>query len=227
MPAVILVAAGLASGYYSLNHKSSGAAGLPPPPPQITTDDKFAVTAFKVPAGEPVSITVTNQGQATHNMHILGVQDPSGNDYKTALLTNGQSATLTFTIAQPGTYKFQCDVHPTEMFGTITVVTAPPSAGGTPSPNLTEVTTDDKFASTSLTAAAGVQTTLTVQNNGVADLHNWHVLDATNPDGSAIKTDLVKDGDKASVTFEIDKPGTYHFQCDVHPTAMTGTLTVK
>jgi plastocyanin len=29
------------------------------------------------------------------------------------------------------------------------------------------------------------------------------------------------------VTFQIDTPGTYNFQCDVHPTEMKGALVVK
>ena len=31
------------------------------------------------------------------------------------------SQAVTFTINQPGSYRFQCDVHPDEMFGTLTV----------------------------------------------------------------------------------------------------------
>src|SRR5579884_1760805 len=122
VPAIVLAAAGIGSGLYSLNHKAGPAteAALPPPAPEITTDNQFSVTAYKVPAGQPVTIHVQNNGQATHNFDIIGQKDASGNDLKTALLAPGQSADLTFTLPA-GTYNFQCDVHPTEMKGTITV----------------------------------------------------------------------------------------------------------
>jgi len=48
-------------------------------------------------------------------------KDASGKDIKTSLLDAGKSESLTFTITKPGNYNFQCDVHPTEMMGTLTV----------------------------------------------------------------------------------------------------------
>jgi plastocyanin len=98
-----------------------------------------------------------------------------------------------------------------------------PAAGATA---LTEVTTDNKFSETKLTVKAGVPVTLTVQNKGSA-VHNWHLLDVKDDSGKEIKTDLTDAGKTSSVTFTIGKPGTYKFQCDVHPSDMTGTLTVQ
>jgi len=86
-----------------------------------TTDNKFSQTKFSVPAGKPVQMTVSNKGTAVHNWHVLNVKDANGSDIKTDLLDGGKSAQLSFTITKAGTYNFQCDVHPTEMKGTITV----------------------------------------------------------------------------------------------------------
>ncbi len=98
-----------------------------------------------------------------------------------------------------------------------------PAAGATA---LTEVTTDNKFSETKLSIKAGTPVTLTVQNKGSA-VHNWHVTDVKDDSGKDIKTDLTDAGKTSSVTFTIGKPGTYKFQCDVHPSDMTGTLTVQ
>lgn len=98
-----------------------------------------------------------------------------------------------------------------------------PAAGATA---LTETTTDNKFSDTKYTVKAGTPVTLTVQNKGSA-VHNWHVTDVKDDSGKEIKTDLTDPGKSSSVTFSISKPGTYKFQCDVHPADMTGTLTVQ
>lgn len=245
IPAIVLYAAGIATGIYKAQHGMGGgegeggaaAAGIgkagAAPAPQVTTDNKFAVTAYQVEAGKATTISVKNNGQAVHNMHILGITDAGGQDVKTDLLQPGQSANLTFTIDKEGTYQFQCDVHPTEMKGTLTVVPANtaaaaatasggPGAGG----GLAETTTDNKFSQTSFSADHGVSVAMTVQNKGAA-IHNWHVLNVQSTDGKDIKTDLVPAGQSATITFQIDKPGTYDFQCDVHPTEMKGKLTIK
>lgn len=86
-----------------------------------TTDNKFSATQLSAQAGKPITLTLTNKGQAIHNFSVVGQKDANGNDIKTALLNPGQTQAITFTLAKPGTYKFQCDVHPTEMTGTLAV----------------------------------------------------------------------------------------------------------
>jgi len=232
IPAIILFGAGIGAGIYRQENPTTehkGAEANAGPKPEITTDDKFSQTSYTVYAGQQVTIDVENQGSNPHNMHILGVTNPDGSDIKTDILSAGNSAKLTFTIDKPGTYNFQCDVHPTEMKGTVTVNPGPPP--GQPGPaaagGLNEEATDDKFSATNLTAKAGQTLTLTLQNKGTANQHNWHLLDVQNADGSAIKTDILPPGQTASIQFTIQKPGTYNFQCDVHPTTMKGTLTVQ
>lgn len=97
-----------------------------------------------------------------------------------------------------------------------------------PGLNLSETTTDNKFSNTSYTIKAGEQVTMVVHNNGSA-LHNWHVLGVKGADGKDIvpSPQFVPPGGTGVVTFTIATAGTYKFQCDVHPTEMTGTLTVQ
>lgn len=239
IPAIVLYAAGIGARIYRVNNpeeakggetQAAGAVGAPKD--EVTTDNKFSVTAYTLEAGAETTINVLNKGTNTHNVHILDVQGADGNDIKTDLLPGGGSAKLTFTIAREGEYKFRCDVHPTEMTGSISVKPASGGGGaaagaaGAPAGGIQQVTTDNKFSQTSITVQSGAATTLTVQNKGNA-IHNWSVPDVKSADGADIKTPLTEAGKSSSITFTIDKPGSYPFRCDVHPTDMKGTLVVK
>jgi len=91
----------------------------------ITTDNRFNVRRMGVPAGQPFTVRVQNNGQALHNWNVQGVQGANGQPVivgtPPTFLAGGQSASGTFTITAPGNYNFICDVHPVEMRGKITV----------------------------------------------------------------------------------------------------------
>ena len=90
------------------------------------TDNKFDPTQLSVSAGASVTIQLTNKGTAIHNMRIAG-PDAKFNTSDDAvsnpqLVPGGQTATLAWTApTQAGDIIFQCDFHPTDMKGTITV----------------------------------------------------------------------------------------------------------
>jgi plastocyanin/mono/diheme cytochrome c family protein len=109
------------------------------------TDNKFSVTDMEITTGTSVTVTFNNKGNAIHNWEVLDssgkvLNDASGKPISVPLTDGGKSNTVTFTISTPGTYKFQCQVHPTEMIGQLYVVapggaaggSATPAAGGTP-----------------------------------------------------------------------------------------------
>lgn len=100
---------------------------------------------------------------------------------------------------------------------------APATATGN---TFAEAAGDNTFSLTNLIIAAGQTYTLTVLNHGQA-VHNWHITDVKGSNGKDVATQLVGPGKAASITFSITKPGIYHFQCDVHPQDMVGTLTVR
>ena len=89
-------------------------------------DNFFDPTEISVASGASVTFDITNNGTAIHNMRIAGpdgsytssdsaVSDPQ-------LVTGGQTATLEWDAPSvPGEILFQCDFHPTDMKGTITV----------------------------------------------------------------------------------------------------------
>jgi plastocyanin/mono/diheme cytochrome c family protein len=87
----------------------------------VATDNKFDITAIGVAANQPVTLTLQNRGAAIHNWSVQGVRGTNNEAIETQLLPGGQSQTITFTIAMPGTYRFLCTVHPTEMVGTLVV----------------------------------------------------------------------------------------------------------
>ena len=99
----------------------AAAGGASNAPAVVATDNKFDKRQLNVKAGQEVTLSFENKGQALHNIHIQGVTDVSGKEIKGELIGNGKSEVIKFTIDKPGTYNYICDVHPVEMTGKITV----------------------------------------------------------------------------------------------------------
>ena len=79
-----------------------------------------------VPAGEEITINLTNEGIAIHNMRFAGEDNQYDNDDDAtsdpALVNGGADGVLTFTApGEAGTYDYRCDFHPTDMKGQIEV----------------------------------------------------------------------------------------------------------
>jgi len=78
-----------------------------------------------VKAGDPITVQLANKGSQPHNMRVAGpdAQLDSADDVVSNpdLITGGATATLTFTLTQPGAYPYRCDFHPDQMKGEITV----------------------------------------------------------------------------------------------------------
>lgn len=242
LPVSVLLGAGL---YYLVRPgpeaaetgpKAATVIAAPGPIAEVATDNKFANTAYSIVAGKQYTLNLTNNGTSTHNWH-LKAPGADGKEPQTALLPGGQSESANFTVAQPGTYNFLCDVHPTEMTGQVTVLSEADAAtassaaggagGGASGPgNIAQTATDNKFSATTLTANANEATTVNFQNKGSA-IHNFHVLGVKGADGKEPQTQLLPGGQSETLTFTIATAGTYDFQCDVHAAEMKGKLTVK
>ncbi|HET9848586.1 MAG TPA: PQQ-binding-like beta-propeller repeat protein [Candidatus Dormibacteraeota bacterium] len=114
-------------------------------------------------------------------------------------------------------------------------VTATPTASSSCAPSATTlcISTSNQgngisFNTNQLTASAGAHVTLTYMNDSAIP-HNWHVFDGANASSPSIASTGIKAGpnDVESVSFTVPStPGRYFFQCDVHPTLMTGYLVV-
>ena len=90
-----------------------------------------AEPAIAVAAGEEITIDLTNDGLAIHNMHIAGTDNEFGDAIcelggeepcsDPDLFQAGDTGSITFSFDEPGTFIFRCDFHPAEMIGTIEV----------------------------------------------------------------------------------------------------------
>jgi plastocyanin len=110
----------------------AGVAGGPPPGgPPSGAGGALELTAKNL-AFSPTKLTATSSSVTIHFVnddanipHDVAVF--SGSDAtapliaKTDLITGPGSADLKLTLPGPGTYFFHCDVHPTQMTGTITL----------------------------------------------------------------------------------------------------------
>lgn len=86
----------------------------------------FKPTVFTVPSGAEVTFNITNDGTAIHNMRIAGADGVYNNGDDAVsdpdFVSGGSEATLEWTApGEPGEIAFRCDLHPTDMLGTITV----------------------------------------------------------------------------------------------------------
>ena len=85
---------------------------------------------IEVTAGQETTFELTNEGVATHNMHVAGggeydteYCDPADDDpcSDPKSIRGAKTGTITINIAEPGSYDFRCDFHISEMIGTIEV----------------------------------------------------------------------------------------------------------
>ena len=74
---------------------------------------RFAPEAISIATG--TTVTWTNHDNFTHSVQFLDGGLP------TEPLQMQPGASTTFTFAAPGTYRYQCHLHPQNMRGTVTV----------------------------------------------------------------------------------------------------------
>ncbi len=75
--------------------------------------------------GDSITVQLSNKGSNTHDLRIAGADNEfnTGDDTVSApdAIAGGKGGALFFTPTQAGTFKYQCDFHPTQMLGEITV----------------------------------------------------------------------------------------------------------
>lgn len=70
----------------------------------VAKEFRFEPSGLAVKAGEPVKLTLKNNGRLPHNFTVEGL------DIKTKTMGGRQQDAIEFTITSPGTYKFYCSV---------------------------------------------------------------------------------------------------------------------
>jgi len=86
-------------------------------------DTKFSTATITVPAGQSITVHMTNDDNIIHNIAFYKAKDAPEALY-TGELFKGPNVTKTESFqapAEPGTYYFQCDVHPDQMNGKLVV----------------------------------------------------------------------------------------------------------
>jgi plastocyanin len=162
-----------------------------------------------------------------------------GGGTKTAA-TSTRPATATTPTRPAGSPTAQKAASPTMEAMTSPTAGAKASPTGTPAPVATtapgaqtvEISAVPriKFDKDTITVKAGSQVTLKFTNNDTGMPHNWAAYTdstASTPIPGA-KTDTCTGPCEKEITFTApSQPGDYFFRCDIHPTAMTGTLVVQ
>ena len=79
----------------------------------------FNTSSISVPAGAQVTVNFNNQDNGIpHTFSVYKDSSASQAIFKGQTITGPATTTYTFTApSTPGTYYFQCDVHPTQMNG--------------------------------------------------------------------------------------------------------------
>ncbi len=84
----------------------------------------FRPSTVTAKAGEVIEIELKNEGSVTHNIWLAGVDE----EYDTKddwgpidLIKPGETGRLLVRIDEPGTYRFQCEIHENVQFGTLTL----------------------------------------------------------------------------------------------------------
>lgn len=194
-------------------------------------DNFFNKDRLVAPPNTEVTFTLTTTGVNPHNLSFYDAR--GGTAFIVGAIITSGSTQETFTTPGPGVYYFQCDIHPDQMNGTFEVVEgAPPPGGGPGGPPpggpVTVTATDNQFDKPTIEAVAGQEFTLTLQNDGNAQ-HNISIV--TERGGEALvpgsRTDLVRPGESATLTFTPPEAGTFYFFCEVHPTEMFGDFVVR
>jgi plastocyanin len=82
------------------------------------------------------------------------------------------------------------------------------------------------FNTDSLTLTAGEQATVTLNNEDSVP-HNFSIYEDESAEKAIFQGPNVNGGSSTDYEFKAPAKGEYFFRCDIHPTSMTGTVTVE
>ena len=92
----------------------------------VAKDTKFDTDCLAVPAGQAFSLTLDNEDTATvHNVEIFTADPDTDKNarsvFKGDLVTGVKTMAYSVPALTAANYHFHCDVHPTQMYGTLVV----------------------------------------------------------------------------------------------------------
>lgn len=186
----------------------------------------FDKTQLTVKAGKESVIEFDNREAQPHNVAIFAGSDALGEKLFTGEIITGPKSIVYQVPALPaGSHFFRCDVHPTQMTGTIVAEKAAEPAKATPakaSISANKLT----FSTGSLSFPADSSLVLEFDNREALP-HNVAIFEGADESGKKVFTgDLITGPRKISYQVTALAAGNYFFRCDVHPTTMRGSIKV-
>jgi plastocyanin len=112
------------------------------------------------------------------------------------------------------------------MKGTLTVAAGAQPSGGGGGGGITVIAKNLAFDTKQIDLPAGVQTTITFENQDAGTQHNIAIFTDDTLSTVVFRGELVTGPNTVQYTIPALDPGTYYFHCDVHPT-MNGSVVVK
>jgi plastocyanin len=101
------------------------------------------------------------------------------------------------------------------------------NASGAQSATIGLIAKNIAFNTSTITVPAGANITVNFDNQDSGIPHNFAVYETSAAQNNIFKGDIITGPKKTTYTFTApDKPGTYFFRCDVHPTQMNGQFTM-
>jgi plastocyanin len=192
----------------------------------------FAEAQLSAPADQPFTITFDNQDAGVgHDVVVASADpavDPSAQTFMDGAVITGVAQTSYPVEALPeGSYYFYCKIHPSTMYGDLTVAPGAPAGGPAGGGTSTTLTASGlQFDTDRLTFPANAPISLTFQNNDAGVPHNFSIYTDDSATDALFTGDIVTGVNTATYDIKPLKPGSYFFRCDVH-TDMTGTVTVE
>jgi len=224
--------------------------GGPPTGPECTPVQDGTVTVvaqgiaftegdcIEAAAGEPFTIEFDNRDEGTqHNIEIFTGPEPSGDkQFEGDLVTGPDQAEYDVPALDAGEFAFNCVVHPTTMIGSVQVAEGGGQGGGGGGgqgggggTTTTTVTASNiAFDTSTIDLPAGEASTIHFANDDSGVQHNIAIYPSADDLANFLfRGDLITGPDEIDYAIDPLEAGEYYFQCDVHPTTMTGTVSVS
>jgi len=216
----------------------------------------FDVTTFSLPAAASTITFDNQDSGVPHNIGIYSDSGYTKEVFKGEIVTGPKKVVYNVPALPAGDYFFRCDVHPTMQGtvtvggtggggagGSATPTTAPSGSTASETPSATSAPTTSPpggggsaaasisaqnvaFSTNTLTFPADQAVTLTFDNKDAGIPHNVSIWSDQGYTKSVFTGEQTTGPTSTDYKVRALSAGTYYFRCDVHPTTMTGTITV-
>ena len=189
---------------------------------------------------QPGFISVPSGTTVTWNNHNGTTETVTANDGSFDSLDLADGYEFRYTFLVPGNVSYYSRNNPS-MKGEVEVTSQapqsakvpPPSVGPQaatqeqPSTTINLVANNIAFNMSTITVPAGADVTVNFDNQDANIPHNFAVYETQAAQKTIFQGKIITGPAKTTYTFKApDKPGTYFFRCDVHPTIMKGQFVV-